>query len=270
MRKLTIYLISALLAFPTSATAAAPGRADLVELTLSAPVILRADIVSAKQISGKLAPGLAAGQKRHLVKARVANVLTAPGFVPREIEYLLDLDTDSRGRSPKLKALPVLLFLAPGGSEAQFRLVKPWANVAWTAEHEAYVRAIAAEAVVPEAKGMAITGLRQAFHVRGSLPGESESQIFADTRSENPIALVVLSRPGQERSLSVATGDIIDEAAAGVKPGSLLWYHLACGLPRELPDSSMETLEADDASAARDDYRFILDTLGPCDRSYGL
>lgn len=247
---------------------ATPGRADLAALTIAAPVVLRAGITSASRLSEELAPGVAPGFRRFLVKAEVRNVLIAPGFVPREIEYLVDLKTDSRGRAPKLKGFDALLFLEPGRTEMQFRLARPWAQIGWTAERETYVRARAAEVLEPGARAFAVTGLRQAFHVRGSIPGESESQIFVDTATGDPIALVVLARPGVDRQLSVATGDIIDEAAHGIEPGSLLWYHLACGLPPTLPESSTSTLDADDARAVREDYRWVLEKIGACDRVY--
>lgn len=252
---------------PASA-ATAPGRADLVALTLAAPVIVRADITATSRLSDRLAPHLAAGFKRHLVRATLRNVLTAPGFVPREIEYLVDIAPDSRGRLTKLKGKPVLLFLNAGSAENQFVLVRPWAQLDWTAEREAYVRGIAAEVVRPGARDFAVTGLRQAFHVSGSLPGEGESQIFLQTASGDPVALVVLSRPGQRRAFSVATGDIIDEAADDVRPGSLLWFHLACSLPPELPPASTETLDAANTAAVADDYRFVIESLGRCDRAY--
>ncbi len=261
--------LAAGLAFPVAGAAADPGRADLVELTVEASIIVRAEIGKTSRLSDKLSPGLAPGFRRHLVQARVTNVLIAPGFVPREIEYLVDLGADARGRTPKLKGLPVLLFLAPGQREAQFQLVKPWGQVDWTPERDAYIRAVAAEAVAdPNVRDMEIVGLGQAFHVPGSVPGEAESQIFIQTKSGDPMSLVVLSRPGQQKRLSVATGDIIDDAAAGVKDGSLLWYHLACGLPRELPGASTSTLDPDTAASAREDYRFVIDSLGRCDRAY--
>jgi hypothetical protein len=264
------FFISLSLAAAMPATAAPqPGRADLVDLALAAPVIARADVVKASRLSDKLAPGLAPGHKRHLVRARIVNVLTAPGYVPREIEYLVDLPADSRGRPAKLKGRPVLLFLQGARLESQFRLVQPWAQIDWSAEREAYVRSIAAEAIRSNRGPLQVTGLGQAFHVPGSLPGEAESQIFVQTASGDTMALVVLSRPGQQRTFSVATGDIIDEAAGSVTPGSLLWYQLACHLPPDLPDTSIETLDAETAAAARDDYRFVIEALGPCDRQLG-
>jgi hypothetical protein len=262
-----ILLLGALI--PPTAVSANPGRADLVSLTTEAPIIVRAEITKASRLSEKLSPGLAPGFRRFLISAQISNVLIAPGFVPRTIEYLVDIGTGPRGKTPKLKGLPVLLFLAPGNREAQFQLVRPWAQVDWNAERDAYVRAVAAEAVAaPQIRDMEISGLGQAFHVPGSLPGESESQIFIQTKAGDPMSLVILSRPGQAKAFSVATGDIIDDAAAGVKDGSLLWYQLACGLPRSLPAGSTSTLDPETAAAAKADYRFVLDSLGPCDRAY--
>ncbi|MBB4633170.1 hypothetical protein [Sphingosinicella soli] len=255
--------------FPFAAATAEPGRADLVALTTEAPLIVRAEVTKSTRLSEKLSPGLAPGFRRFLIEAEISNVLIAPGFVPKNIEYLVDIGADPRGKTPRLKGLPVLLFLAPGGREAQFQLVRPWAQVDWSTERDAYVRAVAAEAVAsPDVRDMEISGLGQAFHVPGSLPGESESQIFIQTKSGDPMSLVVLSRPGQPKAFSVATGDIIDDAAAGVKDGSLLWYQLACGLPRSLPASSTSTLDSETAASATADYRFVLDSLGPCDRAY--
>lgn len=242
-----------------------PGRADLVRLTLDAPVIIRAEIGKTSKLGTRLSPGLAPGHQRLLVRARVLNVLIAPGFIPQEIEYLADFALDSHGRPPKLKGAAVMLFLTAGRMENQFGLVAPWGQVDWSADREAYVRRIAREALEPGLKDMEIAGFGQAFNVPGSLPGESESQIFVQTESGRPVSLVVLSRPGQKPRFSVATGDIIDDAAQSVEPGSLMWYHLACGLPAELPGASLDTLDADSIAAVRRDYRFVRESLGPCD-----
>lgn len=253
---------------PAGAFAADPGRADLVSLTLSAQVIARASIDRDSRLGERLAPDVAPGFRRHLVRAQLTNVLMAPGSIPSRIEYLVDMPTDSRGRSQSIKGQEVLLFLTPGRNENQFRLVRPWAQIGWTAEREAYVRSIAGEALKPALRGMAVSGFGQAFHVPGSIPGEAESQIFVHTVSGDPFSIVVLSRPGQPRTFSVATGDIIDEAAGSVRPGSLLWYHLACGLPAVLPEESTGTLDAANASAVRDDYGYVRAALGACDSVY--
>jgi hypothetical protein len=62
----------------------------------------------------------------------------------------------------------------------------------------------------------------------------------------------------------VALSELVDNSAAPPKPDSLLWYRLACGLPRQLPDSAVAGLAEGDAKAARDDYQLVLTGLGPC------
>ena len=60
----------------------------------------------------------------------------------------------------------------------------------------------------------------------------------------------------------VARGDIIDESAERVRPGTLLWYRLACFLPARLPASAGG---ADPALAK--DWRDALASLGPCGKT---
>ena len=62
----------------------------------------------------------------------------------------------------------------------------------------------------------------------------------------------------------------MDEAAQRPKPESLLWYRLACGLPRTLPEAATAELEPEAAAAARADYAYVLERLGACTRSQPL
>jgi len=38
-------------------------------------------------------------------------------------------------------------------------------------------------------------------------------------------------------------------------------------LPRALPDDSVASLSESDSAQAREDYRFVLERLGPCERT---
>ncbi|MEJ8631589.1 hypothetical protein P0F65_21095 [Sphingomonas sp. I4] len=76
----------------------------------------------------------------------------------------------------------------------------------------------------------------------------------------------MLRRPGEERRYAVALSEIVDESAAPPARDTLLWYRLACALPASLPDRSTASLSPEDAEAAREDYRFVLRKLGPCQR----
>ncbi|MFN3436010.1 MAG: hypothetical protein ACK4ZY_16650, partial [Sphingomonas sp.] len=86
------------------------------------------------------------------------------------------------------------------------------------------------------------------------------------TANGAPISLSILRRPGEQKRWAVALGEIVDDAAAAPQRDTLLWYRLACGLPRALPATSLADAEPENAAAAREDYRFVLDQLGPCRR----
>jgi hypothetical protein len=112
-----------------------------------------------------------------------------------------------------------------------------------------------------------ITGIGNAFFVPGALPGEGETQVFLTTADNQPVSLTVLRRPGERPRWAVALSEIVDEAAGPPPAETLLWYRLACSLPRTLPERSTASLGPADADQARADYRFIMDALGPCGRT---
>ena len=243
------------------APGATPTYADLTTLTLNAPIIVRATVSRVERLDAKAAPDVAAGHARLLVGAALAAALLAPQAVPAEIEYLVEVPLDARGKLPKLKGATVLLFVRPGTRAGQVVLVSASAQLAATAEREATVRAVLGEmraGTVP-----VVTGIGSAFHVPGAIPGEAESQIFLTTAASRPVSLVVLSRPGQDRSFSVALGDVVDDAAAPVKRDTLLWYRLACTLPRTLPAG----IATENRAALESDYAFVLTQLGSCTRA---
>ena len=238
----------------------APTYADLVSLALNSPVIVTATIVKAERLGAKDAPDVAPGRVRLLITAQVNGALVAPDAVPATISYLVELPLDARGKVPKAKGAAVLLFLKPGDRPGQYSLVRATAQLNSDAEVEATLRRIITEARANTAP--TITGVGNAFRVPGSVPGEAESQFFLTTASDRPVSLVVLSRPGQQRTLQLAVGDVIDESAATVKPGTLTWYRLACVLPKTLPAS----IGGDERAALADDYALVLSRLGPCER----
>lgn len=265
MRLLACPALLALLlaAAPLAAQPVAAGFAEAAALTLGAPVIVRATIQKADRIAPADAPGLAPGKVRLLVTARLDAAILAPGDVPAQISYLLDIAPDARGKPPRLKDLPVLLFLRPvEGKPTQFQLIGANAQQPADAASEARVRAILGEA--RGGKVPVVTGIASAFRVPGSIPGEAESQFFLTTRAGKPVSLVLLTRPGQPQRLSVALGDVIDDAAAPVRPDTLLWYRLACFLPRALPPAALQSVEPADRAALEDDYAAVLRLLGPC------
>ncbi|GGI74703.1 hypothetical protein GCM10007973_09480 [Polymorphobacter multimanifer] len=249
----------------TSATAQpAPGAAPptyvtLADLTLAAPVIVRATITRSQRINPSDAAGLAPGMARQLLTARVDGALTATAAVPPELVWLHDVPQPERGRAPDQRGQQVLAWLQPPDAEGKTVLMPGPSMQPWSAPLEATVRAIATQAVsgtVP-----IVTGVSNGFRVPGTVPGEAESQFFLTTKGGKPLTMVVLDRPGQRRQIQVASSDIIDESATSVAPETLLWYRLACALPGRLPASAGGS---DPALAAA--WASAIASLGPCTR----
>lgn len=243
-----------------------PGYADLADLVLSAPVIADVTIRSTTPIKGAEAAGVAAGRQRLYVEADVGTLIRGSGGLPARVGYLFDAQTDARGRVPKLRKMRVLIYArrVPNAAD-QLQLVAPDAQLPWAPDTEQRSRTIARDALSAEAPPV-ITGIGNAFHVPGSLPGEGETQIFLTTANNRPVSLSVLRRPGEERRWAVALSEIVDESAAPPARDTLLWYRLTCALPESLPDRSTASLSPEDAQAAREDYRFVIQKLGACGR----
>lgn len=249
---------------PAAAVAAPFPYALYADLVLAAPVVADVTVRSAARIKGAEAAGVAPGTTRFYITADVRALIRAPGSLPPRIGYLIDVLAGPDGRIPKLKDARLLLFAraAPTGAD-QLQLVSPQAQVDWSPERDALVRRITRE-VIAAAAPPRVTGVGNAFHVPGSLPGEGETQIFLQTADAHPVSLSILRRPGEEPRWAVALSEIVDEAAAPPARDTLLWYRLACFLPAALPEASTASLAEADATQAREDYRFVLARLGAC------
>lgn len=248
---------------------AGPGYADLADLVLAAPVIADAAIRSTTRIKGAEAVGVAPGKIRLYVEADITALIRGTGGLPPRIGYLLDVAPDANGRLPKFKKARVLVFARPApGTTDQLQLIAPDAQRDWTPDLDARTRRIAQEVLAADAPPV-ITGIGNAFHVPGALPGEGETQVFLTTQDQRPVSLSILRRPGEQPRWAVALSEIVDEAAAPPARDTLLWYRLACALPQALPERSTASLEAADAQIAREDYGFVLSALGPCGRTRG-
>lgn len=244
--------------------------ADLADRVLPAPVAMIATVTNAIRLRPEQAPGLRAGDARVFVEATAKSLIRGPADIPPRIRYLADVRLDAKGRPPKLKKSEMLLLARTvPGKAGTLQLVARDAQLPNSPELERRVRAILTEAVRSDAPPQ-ITGIGGAFHVVGAIPGEGETQIFVSTPNNRPISLNVLRRPGEQRAWSVALSEVVDEAARPPARDTLLWYRLACGLPRALPDDTVAELDAGAAEAARDDYRFVLDQLGACTRNRPL
>lgn len=242
--------------------------ADMADLAAAAPVAAHVRVRHASTLGAREAPSVRAGFRRFLIEADVVALIRGPGGIPAQVSYLIDLPNDSRGRPPRIGRRAEYLVLAQRvpNRPGELRLVAPDAQIPFTAEAAATLRGILRDS---NAAGAAprITGIGRAFHVPGSLPGESETQIFLQTADNRPISLNVLRRPGEQPRWSVALSEIVDDAAAPPAPNSFLWYRLACTLPARLPREALSEAGADEAGAVQADYRLIMEGLGPCTRT---
>ena len=258
-------------AAPADSQPAAPAPltyADLADLGISAPIAAHVRVTGSTALKPETVPDVRPGLARLLVQAQVVSLIRAPDGLASRISYVVDLPRDARGRAPKLKKGTELLLLAapvPGRSGG-VRLTAPDAQIAYTAERAETLRKIIRDSLAREAPPR-ISGIGRAFHVPGAIPGESETQIFLLTADNRPVSLNVLRRAGETPLWSVALGEIVDDAAATPARDTLLWYRLACTLPRALPRQSLAEADAAGAAAIQADYRLILERLGPCVRA---
>jgi hypothetical protein len=246
----------------------APTYADLADLALTAPVAAHVRVLRATALKAERTPGIAPGLARFVVDAQIVSLIRAPEGLPSRVSYVVDLPRDAKGRAPKLKkGSEFLLLAAPvAGRPGEIRLVAPDAQIGFAPDRAELLRAILREGNAADAAPR-ITGIGRAFHVPGAIPGESETQIFLLTADNRPVSLNVLRRPGQTPLWSVALSEIVDDAAGPPKPNTLLWYRLACTLPRALPRQSLAEADAAATAAIQADYRLILERLGPCVRT---
>ena len=241
--------------------------ADLADLALAAPIAAHVRVVGADRLSEREAPNVRPGYRRFLVEADVVALIRGPSEVPARLRYIVDLADDSAGRPARLRRrdeLLVLARLAPN-RPGELQLIAPDAQMPYAAATADQLRAILREATQAGAPPR-ITGIGRAFHVPGSLPGESETQIFLQTADNRPISLNILRRPGEQPRWSVALSEIVDDAATPPAPNSLLWYRLACTLPATLPAQSVAEAEPEEARSIAADYRLVIEGLGPCVR----
>ena len=73
--------------------------------------------------------------------------------------------------------------------------------------------------------------------------------------------------PGVASHWGLSLGDVIDPSARQPERNTLLWYRLACFLPRNLPAGANISRDPADAALAAQDYAHVIDDLGRCART---
>lgn len=249
---------------PVSAAESPFTYADIADLATRAEVIAVARPRSFAKVDPKVFQS-PLGMQRFYVDAQVDSLIRGDAGLPPRIGFLLDRPISEKpGRT--LKGKPVMLFGRAGSKPGEFQLLSSKAVIPSSPATEARARAIAAELVAKDAPPE-IARVVEAFHVEGTVAGESETQVFLTTRGGRPVSLSIVRRPDMAPRFGAALGEIVDEAADLPKPDSLLWYRLACGLPPALPQAAAMKLDATSAPAAAADYRSFMERLAPCTRT---
>jgi hypothetical protein len=250
----------------TAAIAAQPVAtfADFAELAESAAIVALVEVTDQAVVKPERAPGLPLGQVRLYLTARTVALLAAPAPVGESLNYLVDMPVDAKGKAPKLEKQRFLIYAdAVPGRPGELRLVGP--QVPANVPTEELARTVIAAFAAPDAPP-AVTGVRDVISVPGNLVGESETQLFLNTASGEPVSLTVIRRPGMEPTWGVSWSEIVDQSARPPAPQSVEWYRLACSLPPQLPAGAYLQDDREARVRAEADYRFILEQLGPCER----
>lgn len=239
---------------------------DIADLVVIAPMIVDAKIAKVTKISAQQASGVPQNKQRLLIDADVIALIRGQNGVTAKVRFVVDMPKDARGKIPKLKKQRVFIMAdAVKGRPGQLQLVRPDALVKYSAENDNMVRAITQEAVLLDAP-QRITGIASAFHSAGTVIGEGETQIFLNTENRQPVSITVVSRPGTPKQWSVSTSELIEETTSTPRRFTLLWYRLACGLPKAMPADLVQSGDGENAARAQADYKFVADALGPCGR----
>lgn len=276
MRSLLSFLSVVMPLMTTPALAAEPARpalapsyADLATLADGAPLAVRARVKDQVALPPERAPGLAPGHARLFVEAQTVALLAGNTTLPEMLRYLVDVPLDAKGRAPKLKKQEFVLFARPvAGRSGELQLVGPRAQLPYTPALEARLRPVLASFAATGAPPR-VTGVRDVLSSVGNLAGESETQIFLATARGEPAALTVVRRPGMAPRWGVSWTELVDQSAEAPVRDTLAWYRLACALPPALPAGANVASDPADRARAAQDYRFVLEQLGPCTRNLG-
>lgn len=272
-RTLALALTAATLA-PTVAAAADPAPpaapvsyADLADLADPAGVVVRAVVKDAIVVPPERATTTLPGHARLYIEATTVALLAGNAPLGESLRYLVDVPLDAKGKVPKLKKREFVLFARPvEGRPGELQLIGPTAQLPYDTVLEGRLKPILAELASPDRPPI-VTGVRDLLSVPGALVGESETQMFLSTRSGDPASVTVVRRPGMAPAWGVSFSEIVDQAAVPPQRDTLAWYRLACFLPPQLPANANLAQDAASRARAVQDYRFVIEQLGPCPRT---
>lgn len=246
------------LLLPPSAVQASTAYIPLARAVLAAPIVAKA-IVHGQHRPAKPDRMTAPGMVRAVIEADLQIVYKASSLQPPRLSFLWEGEPDFKGNVPRFKKQTLLLFVAPEGPPGEARAAALGGQITWSTEDESMIRAILKEATAdPTLAQLHLATLRQAS-VTVTAERFEEVQFLIDTTDGLPISLVI-----RDDKLYVARGDTSADALP-VQPNSLLWLHLSCDLPRQMPDTiAMEQPTKAEAHKVRRAYATVLTNLGTC------
>lgn len=241
--------------------------ADIATHADLAGVVAVVQVRSQAVVKPERAPGLKPGQARLYLQARTEALLGGRTALGESLAYLVDVPLMPTGKPPKLSKKRFIIFAdSVPGRPGQLQLVGPSAAFESDEILVARVREVVAALSAPDAPPR-IKALRDVISVPGNLAGESETQIFLETGDGAPVSVSVVRRPGMAPQWGVSWNEIVDQSATPPAPETVEWFRLACFLPEEIPPGAHLQSDRSARYQAAADYRFVLDQLGPCQRS---
>jgi len=243
--------------------------ADLVDLSDSTKLVVKARIRKQRAIAPEISPGLRPGWVRLLLEADTEALISGRAAIGESLRFLADFPLGAKGKAPTLKKTSLLLFALPVPNRpGDLQMVDVDSYVLAEPAIEARVRDVLVQLAAPD-QPPAITGVRDALAVEGNLAGESETQLFLSTSNGEPVSLNILRRPSMEPEWGVSWSELVDQSAQPPARDTLAWYRLACFLPPQLPPEAILSGSGASRVLAANDYRFVLDQLGACARTRG-
>ncbi|WP_083198913.1 MULTISPECIES: hypothetical protein [Sphingobium] len=241
--------------------------ADIADLSFAAESVALVHIDSMIPIDPSRSPAKRTGYRRFYIEAETKALLVSKKPLGRSVRYLVDVPLDWHGRSEDLKGEEAFIFARRvPGKPGELQLVTPTAQLRWSASREARLRDLLTAAMSPDAPPH-VTGVRTLLHVPGTLVGQGRTQIFLETNGSSTPAITVHRRPGHSPNWTVSFSELIADVGSPPASDTLEWYRLACSLPDQLPPGAHISSTPEARSTALADYRIVINSLGPCDRS---
>ncbi len=245
-----------------------PTYADLVTFALEAELSAIVMVEDQTAYRPERVPDVPPGRVRLYLESLTRNLLSGPAGVGESLIFVTDTNRDTDGDAPDWEERSFVIFAdlvraRPGEVQlVSSRAMFPHGPVIEERVRRV-LRQLASADLPPE-----ITGVRDIISVPGNLAGESETQMFVETTNGAPVSLTVVRRPGRSPQWGVSLGEIVDTTLRAPEAESLAWFRFACFLPKDLPEDAFLQSDRESRNRAREDYAFVLQELGECERRY--